>query len=99
MREYLLELYVARTDAAAMSMAARRARLAADEMTGDGTPVRCLRSIFVAEDETCFLLYEAVSADAVRKAAVRAGLTFDHVAEVVAESMIPENGPCASRTR
>jgi hypothetical protein len=96
--EFLLELYMPRTDAVAMSSAARRARLAADELTGDGTPVRFLRSIFVAEDETCFLLYEAASADAVRTAAGRAGLPFDHVAEVVAESNIEENGPCPSAT-
>jgi len=85
MREFVLELYVARTDAAAMSSAARRARLAARELTGEGTRVRFLRSIFVAEDETCLLLYEAASADAVRKAAARAGLPCDRVAEVVAE--------------
>jgi hypothetical protein len=50
MPECLLELYVARTDAAAMSSAARRA-----------------------------------------------GLSCDHVAEVVAESHTEENGPCPSR--
>ena len=33
-----------------------------------------LRSIFVPEDETCFLLYQAESIDAVRLAAGRAGL-------------------------
>jgi hypothetical protein len=92
MSEFVLELYIARTDAAAMNSAARRARLAAEALTGEGTQVRCLRSIFVAEDETCFLLYEAPSADAVRKAAERAGLPFDHVAEVVAESHIEETG-------
>ena len=49
MAEYVLELYVARSDAAAMSSAARRARLAAEALTGEGTAVRYLRSIFVAE--------------------------------------------------
>ena len=58
--------------------------------------MRYLRSIFVAEDETCFLLYEAASADTVRTAAGRAGLPFDHVAEVVAESITKETGPCPS---
>ena len=96
MPEYVLELYVARSDAAAMSSAARRARLAAEALTGEGTAVRYLRSIFVAEYETCFLLYEAASADAVRNAAGRAGLPFDHVAEVVAESNTEETGPCPS---
>jgi hypothetical protein len=96
MPEFVLERYVARTAAAAMSRAARRARLAAQQLTGEGTPVRCLRSIFLAADETCFLLFEAASADAVRTAVARAGLPFDHLAEVVAESNTEENGPCPS---
>jgi hypothetical protein len=87
MGEFLIELYVARMDAAAASNATQRARLAAEQLTGEGTPVRHLSSIFVAEDETCFLLYEAASADVVQAAAGRAGLPFDHVAEVVAESI------------
>ena len=87
MPEFVLELYVARTDAVAMRGAARRARLAADE----GTSVRYLRSIFLAEDETCFLLFHAPTADAVRTAAARAGLPFDHVARVVGESNVQEN--------
>ena len=93
MAEFVLELYVARTDVAGMNSAARRARTAADELTGEGMPVRCVRSIFVAEDEACFLLFEAASADAVRTAAGRAGLPCGQVAEVVAESSTEENRP------
>ena len=86
MTEFLLELYIARTDAVAARAAARGARLAADKLAAHGPAVRCVRSIFVAEDETCFLFYAAASADAVRTTAQRAGLPFDHVSEVVAES-------------
>ena len=82
MPEFVVELYIARTDAAAMRGAARRARLAAQELAVLGTPVRYMRSIFVPEDETCFLLYEAASPDAVRVAVARADLPSDHVAEV-----------------
>ena len=93
MPEFLLELYVARTRRR-NERRHQRARLGAEALTGERTPVRCVRSIFVAEDETCFLLYEAASADAVRTAAGRAGLPFDHLAEVVAESNTEETGPC-----
>jgi len=93
--EFVLELYVARTDVAAMNSAARRARLAADELTGEGMTVRYVRSIFVAEDEVCFLLFEAASAEAVRTAAGRAGLPCGQLAEVVAESNTEEN-PCSA---
>jgi hypothetical protein len=52
----------------------------------EGTPVRYLRSIFVPEDEICFLLYEAGSADAVREAALRARLPVERVAAVITET-------------
>ena len=50
---------------------------------GGGTPVRYLRSLFVPDDETCFLLYEAASAEAVRETVRRAGLAFERITEAV----------------
>ena len=58
----------------------------AAELSVEGTSVRYVRSIFVPKDETCFLLYEAGSADDVREAASRAGVPFEHVAELSSES-------------
>ena len=83
MNEYLVELYVARTDPGAVERSAQRMRLAAEEQTRLGTPVRYLRSIFVPEDETCFLLLEAGSAAVARDAATLAGLPFEHVAAAI----------------
>jgi hypothetical protein len=83
MTEYLLELYVARADALAVGRRAERVRRAAEEHTEAGTPVRYLRSIFVPDDETCFLIFEAGSADAVREVARRASLSFEHVAAAI----------------
>lgn len=82
MAEFMVELYVSRADARAVARGAKRARLAAEELTQAGTPVRYLRSIFVPEDETCFFLCEAASADVVREVARRAALPYDRVAEV-----------------
>lgn len=79
MPEFLVERYVSQTDEGSVTRDADDALAASVEMTREGTPVRYLRSIFVPEDETCFLLYEAGSADAVRKAALRAGLTFERI--------------------
>jgi hypothetical protein len=70
MAEFLVELHIPRTDANAAERA-ERARLGAEALTREGTPVRYPRSIFVPEDETCFFLYEAGSADSVREAAIR----------------------------
>lgn len=86
MAEFLLEFYVARTDSGVVERGAERALLAAKELTRDGTPIRFVRSIFVPEDETCFYLYEAGSAEAVREAARRAGLQFERIIAAAAET-------------
>jgi hypothetical protein len=84
--EFLLELYVSREAAAAARLGAERARIAADELTRAGTPVRCVRSIFVPVDETCFLLFEAESVGVVREAARLAGLPLEQIAETKGEA-------------
>jgi Nickel responsive protein SCO4226-like len=83
MAEYILELYVSRSDPETVAAGAERARVSAEELTAEGTPVRYVRVIFVPEDETCFFLYQAHSADAVREAAARAGLESDRVTEAL----------------
>jgi hypothetical protein len=85
MKEYMVELYVSRADPGAVERAARLTTRAAAQMSRLGTPVRFLRSIYVAEDETCFFLYAAESEAAVREAARAAGRPFEHVAEVIDE--------------
>jgi hypothetical protein len=81
--EFLVEFYLSRTDCGAAQAGADRACLAAEELTRRGTPVRYLSSIFVPEDETCFHLFEATSADAVREVAQRAELSFERVLEAI----------------
>jgi hypothetical protein len=84
MPEFLVELYVARQASDAVTIDLERARRAAEELTSEGTPVRCVRSILVPEDETCLCLYEAESIDAVRAASVRSGLSFERISAAVA---------------
>ena len=67
MAEFLVETYLSRTDATALGRSVRRARLAAEEQTRQGTPVRYLRSMYLPDEETCFLLYDAESAEAARR--------------------------------
>ncbi len=85
MAEFIVEAYLSRETADAFARDAKRLRLAADELSRDGTRVRYLRRIFVPEDETCFYLYEAASADAVREAAMRAALPYERVAEALSK--------------
>jgi hypothetical protein len=86
MAEFLVELYLSREDGDSVGGRSDRARLAAEELTLEGKPVRYLHSIYLPEEEICFFLYEAVSVDVVRQAARRAALPFERVSEAVANS-------------
>jgi len=77
MPEFLVELYLARPEGDTI---AELARSAAEAVSRSGGPVRYLSSIFVPEDETFFLLYEANTLEDVRQAAARAGLEFERIA-------------------
>ena len=76
MAEFLVEFYVSRANGS-------RVQLAADALTRAGTALRCVRTIFVPEDETCFLLFEAASVDDVRDAARHAEITLARISEAV----------------
>jgi hypothetical protein len=85
MAEFLVELYVSSMDAETVERGTESARLAAEELSLEGSQVRYLRSIFVPEDETCFYLFEAASVERVREAAQRAALPFERIAEAVTD--------------
>ena len=94
MAEYLVELYFPRTEILAAGRSAARTRLAAEQLTREGTPVRYLRSIFLPDDETCFFLCEAASIEAVRETARRAALSFERIAETATPTSIEEVEQC-----
>jgi hypothetical protein len=78
---YLLELHLPR--GVSLSSAAEAAgRVEAASVPGGGR-VRYVRTLFVAEDETCFHFFEAPCLDAVAEAASRAGLVAARVTEAV----------------
>jgi len=85
MGKYIVELYVARGDEPALERGVELTRRAAERLTCAGTPVRHLRSLFVPEDETCYLLFEARHAAAAQEAAGAAGFPFERSATFVAE--------------
>jgi hypothetical protein len=83
MNHYLAELYLPRAGRDAFANAADRACAAAAQLAREGTPVRYVRSIFVPEDETCFLLFEAGSLDAVHAASDHAALECLRIVEAI----------------
>jgi hypothetical protein len=85
MTEFLVELYVSKTDCACVEAEWERLNRAAAELTAEGRPVRLVRSIFVPEDETCFVLVEATAAETAREIARRAAVAFERVVEATVE--------------
>jgi len=78
---FLLELTPAENGFDDIAALSARSRAACDELTDDSASVRLLRSVFVPEDGSCFLLFEASSAPEVQKvaglAAVPAGQVWE----------------------
>jgi hypothetical protein len=90
MPEYLLEFYIARDDAQGAANDGESARAAAEELTRHGTAVSYRRSIFVPTEETCFVLFEAESAQAVRDAATLAALPSARISAVYPSERLTE---------
>lgn len=85
MAEFVVERYLARGDTVGLEDNVRRARQVAELLGDDGTAIRYLHSIFIPEDETCLLFYEAGSRGALEAAVTRAELPWDRITEAVAE--------------
>jgi uncharacterized OsmC-like protein len=77
MSEFLVELYVPKSDRAGIEAGVIRL----------GHAIRLLHSIVVPDDETCFLLVEAVTVEAVLDAARRADLPVERVVEATEGSL------------
>lgn len=85
---FVLELYVPRERAACLDGLSARVQTAADELRGAGTRVRYLRSIYLPEDETCFVVAEASSHRVAVQLSERAAL--DSVR--IVEATVPRSG-------
>jgi hypothetical protein len=86
MAEYLLELYVPAGEATAAGTGAGSVRDAAVIVGSRGKAVQYLRSIYVAADETCFVLLEAETAEVAREVARLADVPSNRVSEVASEA-------------
>jgi hypothetical protein len=82
MPEYLLELYVPASGASAAATGAGNVREAAAKVAAQGRAVQYLRSIYVAADETCFVLLEAETTETAQEVARLADLPANRVSEV-----------------
>lgn len=85
MAHFLIEGYVPRARRPALGEVALGARRAAEELSREGVEVRHLGAVYVPEDETCFCLFEAPSAEVARRAAVAAAVPFERLIDVEVE--------------
>lgn len=81
MPSYLVELYLPRGRKIEEAVVA--ARRAAEAAADGGTPIRYVRSLHLAEEETCLHMFEAPTREAVVEATRRAGLEGARVTEAV----------------
>jgi hypothetical protein len=82
---FLVETYVPRSSVDGGRRAAREVRSAAEALSREGTPVRYVRTTFLPDDETCFHLLDAASAEAVAELGRRAGLGRARIVAAIEE--------------
>ena len=83
MPEFLAETYAPRDAPGGAASPAAGIALGAGQASQHGMPVRFLGAILVPDEETCFWLYQAPSADAVRAAMTRARLRPERITPAV----------------
>ena len=82
MSEFLLEFYLPRGNERGAAADSESARMAAETLARSGREIRFCRLIFLPDEETCFVLFEADSAELVRDAALLAKLPPDRISAV-----------------
>ena len=80
---FLAERYVSAANLELARLDAARASAASKEHAESGTTVGYLGSTLIPSDETCFALFEAPSAEDVRRLLERAWLPYDRIVEAV----------------
>ncbi len=79
MAQFLLEVFVSRSRASDLAAAEQRVREATERVSHDGALVAYVGATYVPEDETCFLVFESGSRDAVGEASRRAALAYQRI--------------------
>jgi len=80
-KSYVVELQLPAGDATKFAAAGERARNAVEQLTRDGAAVRWIRSVYLPEQGTCLLIFEAPSPEAVVRVGRRAGINYERIIE------------------
>jgi Protein of unknown function (DUF4242) len=80
---FLAERYVSSANPELAHLDAARASAASKEPTESGETIRYLGSTLIPSDETCLVLFEAPTAEEVRRLLERASLPYDRIFEAI----------------
>jgi hypothetical protein len=80
---YLVETYIPNLDEATAAALSTRLQAAIGELQREGLALRWLRSFALLDEETYSWMLTATDADDVARVNRRAGVAFDHLAEVL----------------
>jgi hypothetical protein len=80
---YLGEHYRPGSSAETLRRSAEDLRRTTDELTGQGQPVRYVRSTIVPGDEAFMAMFEAISEALVREAYDRAGVSLERISPAI----------------
>jgi len=80
-KSYVVELQLPMGDATDLAAAGERARNAAEQLAREGAAVRWVRSVYLPEQGTGHLVFEAPTPEAVVRAGRRAGITYERIFE------------------
>jgi hypothetical protein len=80
---YLVETYIPNLDEATAAALSTRLQAAIGELQHEGLALRWLRSFALLDEETYSWMLTATDADDVARVNRRAGVAFDHLAEVL----------------
>lgn len=83
MASFLLESYTPHRQRAELAELTDLARDAAEAATREGIDVRHVRSFLAPEDDICFHVFEAPSAQAVSRASELGNLDHERITEVI----------------
>jgi Protein of unknown function (DUF4242) len=83
MATFMVERYLPGVSAGQAAAGELLAEQLAMRLRTEGGSVRHLRSLFVPQDEQCFVLFQATSAHALAETLERLGIGYERIAEVI----------------
>ena len=80
---FMVERYLPAAGAGQAAATERLAKQLRLHLRTEGGTVRHLRSLFVPQDEQCFVLFQATSAHALADTLERLGIAYERITEVI----------------